>query len=223
MWSMLSGKKDVFDLFLRTTWTAQSIEHRRFWVVQNQIPNLLTQLRKVIKFVGISLLVQNLGSAIGQSYCLISLTDVYAYFWRLLGSWAWLQRSLARHETLIHFISRRGDPGSSWRLWWLHFSPRPIHIRWGVRVFGRELGSQGFPWHIKSRISWRWRSLRSFWKCVKDRGLRPGLGVRMAEWQAGRGALERVWRGAWAPPHSALYIGGAYRRRPPRFPQLERQ
>ena len=33
----------------------------------------------------------------------------------------------------------------------------------------------------------------------------PGWGVRVAA-QAGRGALERVWRGAWAPPHTLCTI-----------------
>ena len=59
-----SSKKMFWTLFLRTTWTAQSIEYKRFWVVQNQTPNHLTQLRKVIKRMGIFHLVQNLGSAI---------------------------------------------------------------------------------------------------------------------------------------------------------------
>ena len=35
--------------------------------------------------------------------------------------------------------------------------------------------------------------------------LGPGWGVRVAGSQAGRGALERVWRGAWAPTHTLRY------------------
>ena len=44
-----------------------------------------------------------------------------------------------------------------------------------------------------------------FGNVSKIGGLGPGWGVRVAGSQAGRGALERVWRGAWAPTHTLRY------------------
>ena len=63
-----------------------------------------------------------------------------------------------------------------------------------------------------------------FLEMCQRSGVGPRMGGqngRVAGWPRRPG--ESLERRLGPPTHSALYIGGAYRRRPPRFPQLERQ